>query len=461
VRQASGRRVIGRSMAILNSRVVRLFSSSILVGIIVGIVGSGFRYLLAEADQLRNALVYWLREWPHIGWMIPVVLGALAAGLARIMVVVFSPSAGGSGVQHVEAVVSGQKNSPSLAVVPVKFIGGLLAIGSGLALGREGPTVQMGASLGTLVSRFLVPDEDDHKILHASGAGAGLAVAFNTPIGGAVFVFEELVRSFAPMLMIATLAAISVAVWLMRMFLGNVMDFTVKSDGSIHVWHLWTFLILGMILGAVGAFFNAVTVALLSLSDHLSNFSSVNRAVFIGGVIGVVVWLAPTLVGGGEALTQAVLVDRYATGGLLFIFLVRFLLGPWSYVAGTPGGLFAPLLVVGASFGALFAALLNLLIPAMGLPSVAFALAGMAALFTASVRAPLTGIVLVVEMTGRGDLTLALLVASAGAMVVAMMLKSEPIYESLKRRMLQQPMVQGSSPGLIPRLRESSSLQSR
>ena len=139
-----------------------------------------------------------------------------------------------------------------------------------------------------------------------------------------------------------------------------------------------------------------------------------------------------------EALTQAVLADRYTLEGLLTVFLARFLLGPWSYAAGTPGGLFAPLLVLGASSGALFAGVLSHSLPMLGITPVAGAVVGMAALFAASVRAPLTGIVLTVEMTGRGDLTLSLLGASLMAMVVAMLLNSEPIYETLKRRMLAQ-----------------------
>ena len=154
--------------------------------------------------------------------------------------------------------------------------------------------------------------------------------------------------------------------------------------------------------------------------------------------MGLVAWFAPGLVGGGDNLTQAILSDRYAVTGLLAVFLGRFLVGPWSYAAGAPGGVFAPLLVVGASAGALFAGVLNHSMPQLELSPVAFAVVGMGALFSAIVRAPLTGIVLSIEMTGRADLTLGLLAASLAAMVIAMLLGSEPIYETLKRRMLAQ-----------------------
>jgi chloride channel protein, CIC family len=425
-------------MALLNSRVVRLAAASILAGVTIGLVGGAFRYLLVRADQLRNALVYQAHAWPHFGWLAPVVFAAVAAALARVLVIRFSPFAAGSGVQHVEAVMTGEMKLSPPVIVPVKFFGGLLALGSGLALGREGPTVQMGASLGSLVSKSLVHGEEDQRVVNAAGAGAGLAVAFNAPIGGSVSVFEELTSSFTPWLMVATLAAASVAVWIMRAMLGNELDFTVKHVSSTQSWLLFPFLALGALLGGVGALYNASTMAMLRLSDRVAGISSVKRAAFIGGAVGLAAWFAPKLVGSGDSVTQAIFSERNTIEVLLAVFLLRFLLGPWSYAAATPGGLFAPLLLLGAAFGALFGEVLNHVMPALGTSSLAFAVVGMSALFSASVRAPLTGVVLTVEMTGRGDLTLALLVASLGAMVVAMLLNSEPIYASLERRMLAQ-----------------------
>jgi CIC family chloride channel protein len=140
-------------------------------------------------------------------------------------------------------------------------------------------------------------------------------------------------------------------------------------------------------------------------------------------------------------MTQAILNNRFAIGTLITIFLVRFLIGPWSYAAGCPGGLFAPLLLLGAASGAVFAEILNRVMPGANVSPEACAIVGMGALFTASVRAPLTGIVLTVEMTGRADLSLGLLAASLTAMLVTMLIQSEPIYESLKRRMFSQAAV--------------------
>jgi CIC family chloride channel protein len=322
--------------------------------------------------------------------------------------------------------------------VLVKFFGGLLAMGSGLALGREGPTVQMGASLSSIISRFLVKQDEDAKVVMAAGAGAGLAVAFNAPIGGSVFVFEELTSTFTPWLLMGTLAAATFAVWTMRLFLGNHLDFVVKQVSLTAVWKGWPFLVLGGMLGAVGALYNSTIIGLLRVCDRSVRITSLQRAALIGATIGLTAWFAPAMVGGGDNLTQGVLSNHYAVISLAGIFVLRFFIGPWSYAAGAPGGLFAPMLLLGASFGALFGEVLNHFLPSLGISSVACAVVGMATLFTACVRAPLTGIILTVEMTGRGDLTVALLGASLLAMVVTTLLGSEPIYEVLKRRMIEQ-----------------------
>jgi len=430
-----------RLMTPFKPRVIRISAASIFTGLTVGLVGGAFRYILLAADRLRDLLVYSAHGWPRIGWLLPVVLAALGAGLARLLVVRFAPFAAGSGIQHVEAVFSGEAKPAGLAIVPVKFFGGLLALGSGLALGREGPTVQIGAALASLSSKALALEDEDYKIVQAAGAGAGLAVAFNAPIGGSIFVFEELTGRFSPWLLVATLAATSVAIWLMRLMLGSNMDFIVKQALN-HIWHVSPFFLLGILLGAAGVFYNKITLASLHLSDRCARIPSVYRAVAIGAAIGLIAWFRPALVGGGDRLTQTILSDRYAMEALLAVFCLRFVIGPLSYAAGTPGGLFTPIMLLGASFGALFAGLLNYFVPALGLSAVACAVVGMAALFAACVRAPLTGIVIVVEMTGRVDLTLALIVASLGAMIVTILFKSEPIYDSLKQRMLQQELTQ-------------------
>ncbi len=425
-------------MPVLDSRVVRITLASLVAGALMGVVGGLFELLLVHANGLRNEVVARAHTWPHFGWLVPVVLISLGAALARLMVLRISPEAAGSGLQRVEAVFAGEVKPAGFAILPVKFFGGLLAIGSGLALGREGPMAQMGASVATLASRFIVRHEEDAKVIDAAGAGAGIAVAFNAPLGGSIFVFEELTSSFTPWLLVATLAAALTAVFVMRLIMGDHFDFTVPQIGQLAVWRLWPFFILGSLLGAVGAAYNRVIVRLMRLTDHLGRLNSVQRAMLIGASVGLIAWFAPSLVGGGDNLTQSILSGAYAIPALAIIFGARFFLGPWSYAAGTPGGLFAPMLALGASFGCLFGQVMCHFYPGLGISPVACAVVGMATLFSACVRAPLTGIVLTVEMTGRGDLTLGLLGGSLAAMVVAMLLNSEPIYETLKRQMLER-----------------------
>ena len=429
----------GRGSRILwNSRVLRLAFASLVTGVFTGIVGGFFRMLLVAADHLRGTFVAWTHAWPHIGWLGPVAMGLACAALARLLVVWLAPEAEGSGVQRVEAVFSGEIQPAGPMVLPAKFFGGILAIGSGLALGREGPTVQMGSSLAVRVSRLLRKNEEDTRILDAAGAGAGLAVAFNAPIGGSIFVFEELTLSITPALLVATLAAASVAVWVMRAMLGNQFDFVVQQVTLTATWRMYPFLLLGALLGVIGAVYNRFIINLLRFMDRSSRLTSIQRAACVGATIGLLAWFAPTLVGGGDNLTQAVLSGGHTIEGLTILFVLRFFLGPWSYAAGTPGGLFGPMLVLGASFGALFGGLINHVNPNLGVSAIACAVVGMGTLFSACVRAPLTGIVLTVEMTGRGDLTLALLSASLVAIVTTMLLNGQPIYETLKRRMLDR-----------------------
>lgn len=223
-------------MIVLNSRVVRIVFAGALSGLLIGIVGGAFQLLLAAADRLRDVLIVRAHAWPHLGWLAPVGLGLAGASLARLLVVRFSPEAEGSGVQRVEAFYSGDIEPATISVLPVKFFGGIVAMGCGLALGREGPTVQMGSTLAAVVSRFLAKKEGEAKLVDAAGASAGLATAFNAPMSGAVFVFEELTSSFNPYLLVAATGAATIAVAVSRLAFGNQFDFVVRQVSLTTAW---------------------------------------------------------------------------------------------------------------------------------------------------------------------------------------------------------------------------------
>ncbi len=425
-------------MRVWDTRLLRMTIAGALAGVVIGVVGGAFRWCLAEAEQLRDRMIFVAHGHPYIGWIVPVTVTLVAVMIARLLVLKLAPEASGSGVHRVEAVMAGEIKPGSPIVLPVKFVGGLLSLGSGMALGREGPTVQMGASLGRLVAPLLVRDEADQRLVLAAGAGAGLAVAFNAPIGGSVFVFEELTSSFTPWLLVATLSAATFAVGTMRWMIGNQSVFFVLPGNPPGGSVVWYFLLLGALLGVAGAAYNALSLWLLDVTQKLAKYPALVRAGFIGAVVGLVAWFAPALVGSGDSLAQSILSGKVPLHALGLVFVLRFLLGPWSYAAETPGGMFAPLLLVGTAFGALFGGVAHHFRPDLMATNVEFAIVGMVALFAASVRAPLTGIVLSIEMTGRGDLTLGMLGAALGAMLVAMLLKSPPIYESLRERMLEE-----------------------
>src|SRR5262245_50733792 len=185
---------------------------SLVAGAAAGLLAAVFRLALQHADRFRDSALRWGHNQRIVGFLLIVWISAITTALAAWLVRRLSPHATGSGIPHVEAQLNGKWSGNPLRIIPVKFLGGLLAMGTGLALGREGPSVQMGASLAHLLGKLAHCNEDDCKALLAAGAGAGLATAFNAPVAGAVFVLEELVRRFDVPTTITTLGASASAI---------------------------------------------------------------------------------------------------------------------------------------------------------------------------------------------------------------------------------------------------------
>lgn len=406
---------------------------ALAVGAAAGAVGTGFRLLLVWAERFRGEAIAAAYGWGIVGLIGVVATVAILTALAAWMVRRYAPEASGSGIPHVEAVLRHQKPPAPLSLIPVKFIGGLIAIGSGLALGREGPSVQMGATLATLMGKVFRREPADRLALLAAGAGAGLATAFNSPIGGAVFVLEELVRRFDTRITLATFAASAAAISVSRIALGDAPDFTIApAIDYVDFSALPVHFLLGAFLGLLGVVYNRTILGFLAATERFSGWSAEVKAALIGVCIGLAAWFAPHLVGGGDPLTQETLTGSVAVRWLLITIAARFVLGPLSYSAKTPGGLFAPLLVIGAQAGML-CGLASQQIDWISLDARALAVVGMAAFFTAVVRAPLTGIVLVIEMTGTFTLLLPMLCACFPAMLLPTLLGTPPIYDSLSK----------------------------
>jgi CIC family chloride channel protein len=353
-----------------------LAATAFIVGAATGCIGAIFRLLLTRGDRLRDAMITWAHG--HAVWGFLVVVGACAVAtlVAAWMVRQFSPHASGSGIPHVEAVLHEEISPAPFALVPVKFLGGLLAIGSGLALGREGPTVQMGAGIAVSAARVCRLCWADARVLLAAGAGAGLATAFNARIAGLVFVLEELVERFDHRIAVATLAALATAIPVARLFLGDAPDFQVGSLNYAKAESVPLFFALGAIAGLLAVAYNRALLAGIAARDRFGRLTIELRAGLIGASVGILAWFAPELVGGGDQITQRALIGFEGPAIVGFAFLIRFALGVVSYAAGTPGGLFAPLLVLGAQSGLLFGAALPLYIPSACDPAASICFGG-------------------------------------------------------------------------------------
>jgi chloride channel protein, CIC family len=408
-----------------------------IVGAASGLVAAVFRLALASADRLRGLLIVRAHADGLAGFLLIVAGCAGAVALAAWLVRRLSPYASGSGIPQVEATLKDELPPTPPHLLFVKFFGGLLAIGSGLALGREGPSVQMGAAIAHIAGKLCRRGWPDCKVLIAAGAGAGLATAFNAPIAGAVFVLEELMRQFHTRTAIAALGASAAAIAVARMLIGQAPDFAVAPIAYVDVPTWLLLAMLGAAAGLMGTLYNVALLYALSAADRLMRWPVEIRAAAIGAVIGALGWFLPDLIGGGDNITQRALAGGTSVAFLPLAFLLRFVLGPLSYAAGTPGGLFAPILVLGAQLGLLAAAFCGATFSDIRLDPTAFAIVGMAAFFTGVVQAPITGIVLVIEMTTSFPMLLPLIGACFTAMLVPNLLGRAPIYDSLRPRALR------------------------
>jgi chloride channel protein, CIC family len=406
-----------------------------LVGAGAGLVGAAFRFSLTELARGRDLMIAWshLHGIWRIGWVIPTVLCAAGAELACYLTQRFAPQTAGSGIPRVEAVVRNHLLPAGALILPVKFIGGALGIGSGLALGREGPTVQMGGTIGRLVSDGLERFLPEPWTLIAAGAGAGLAVAFNAPLAATIFVVEELLQHFSARVFSATLMACISGTVVLRLMLGNVTDFGSPRLTVLSADVLPGYLLLGLFAGLLGVAFNVCLIGALRTFDRASHWPRGTKGAVVGAAAGLLAWFAPTLVGGGESLAQTAIVSSLALRVLCAMLLARFVLTVASYGSGAPGGIFAPLLSLGALLGSAFAIGESHFFHQLSDPAP-YAIVAMAACFTAIVRSPLTGVVLLLEMTGSWPLILPMMAASVTAYAVPELLGNPPIYESLRAR---------------------------
>jgi chloride channel protein, CIC family len=274
--------------------------------------------------------------------------------------------------------------------------------------------------------------------------GAGLAVAFNAPIGGTLFTLEEVTKSFRVKTVLAALFSATAAVSCSRLLLGNHADFHVEPIGAPALAWLPVFVVFGLLTGCLGAAYNGLVLWFLDHVAAIHRIPALAKAATIGAIIGLAMFVYPPAVGGGDPLTQRILSGEHIVLSVVLGYLaVRFIAGPLSYSAAVPGGLFAPLLALGALWGLLFAGAFNAVWPGNATQlAVPMALVGMAAFFGATVRAPVTALVLVAEMTATTEVLVPMMAGTAAAVLAANIAGSQPIYDSLRQRMPDEASIE-------------------
>lgn len=420
---------------------LRLFIEGIFVGIFGGLCISLFRFLLGEAEALRiyayNAFLI-----PAVAKenFIPLCLwaGALAVtGFLLYRMCLYAPMAGGSGIPQVKGVILGLYKMKWFRILWVKIIAGALGIGAGLSLGREGPSIQIGAVAGQGISRFLGRTRMEERYLITSGASAGLAAAFNAPLAGMMFALEELHRNFSGAVLLPTMTSAITATIVTHFFFGRSTSFHFLNLVPMPAEHLGLVVLIAISAGFAGIIFNyglLHTGSFYNLPFFKNQYVKILFALFSACLLG---FFLPQVLGGGNTLVDQLAAGRFTSLSFLVLLLVgKYVFTLISYGCGVPGGFFLPLLVVGALLGSVEAhVLVSLeLINEVYTPNII--IIGMVSLFAASVRSPITGTLLILEMTGDFGHLMALALGSAVAYITAELLKGEPIYDALLKKSL-------------------------
>lgn len=422
-----------------NSRLaeMRYIFLAALVGILAGTVGSFFHLII-------NHLVLWPQTLAHYVesyWLI------IAAALITMCLTVFSvfvvqrvaPEAGGSGVQEIEGAMLGLRTVHWRRVLPVKFLVGITSLSSGLVLGREGPTIHIGSSIAAAITDFFKVSETDRRGMLGIGAAAGLSCAFNAPLAAILFITEETHKEFP--YKFNTYMGVGVAALLatvMTEIIGGKAPDLSMSVLMPSLTLLPAFILLGCVLGALGVCLNAGIMKATGFAAMMQKRLPYIYPAIIGLIIGALFIVLPTSVTGGENIIMQLAQEKTGLLILLSLAIVRYFTMVGSYSAGTPGGLFAPMLALAMCTGLAFGTALESLMPGFDTMPLAFGIAAMGGLFAASIRSPIVGAALALELTGSYTMMIPLIATTLTANMVAQWLGGKPIYEELLDRVLKQ-----------------------
>ncbi|MFI3207137.1 MAG: ClC family H(+)/Cl(-) exchange transporter [Clostridia bacterium] len=413
---------------------IKIILISSIIGIVAGIVTVLYRFSLTRAEDL-SFFIYDFVANNKIFIPILFICLAIIGYLIGVLVKKF-PLISGSGIPQVKGEILGYIKGTWLGTLVMKFIAGTISIIAGLSLGREGPSIQLGACVAQGISSKLAKNQSDKKIYTASGASAGLAAAFNAPMAGVMFALEEIFKYFSPMVLLSTMVSAVFADYISKIFFGTDTVFHFDITQKIDIMHYWIIILLGIVLGFSGVIYNFCCVKSQEIYKKIKFKNPTLKFLIPFICAGILGLTFPIVLCGGHSVVTELDISASIIF-LLVVFVIKFLFSMISFGSGAPGGIFFPLLVLGSIIGAIFA---KIFIPIMGMSDAVFynfVILAMCGYFAAIVRAPLTGIILLVEMTGSFSQILPLIVTSAVAYVVAEELKSKPIYELLLENLLK------------------------
>lgn len=424
--------IIGPMLSGLNDLKWSITVKGIVTGVVVGFLVVCYRLGIEFGYGCSLKIYEYLKVHPFV--ILPWVLVIMAAGFLISWLVKLEPMAMGSGIPQAEGLLLYGMKMRWLWILCVRFIAGILSSLFGTSLGREGPLIQIGACGGQAIAQKCGRNKLEENYLITGGAAAGLSAAFNAPVSGIMFALEEIHRSFSPVILIAATTASLTADVVSKYFFGlkPVLNFLAIPQLPQR-YYLWL-LPLGIAAGVIGVLMNKALLSIQILYNKIPAFLRPFLALLIALPCGLMI---PEVLGGGQNLVEAA--ERAQTGLiLLLVFLaVKMLFTCISFGSGIPGGIFMPILSVGALSGSIFGLLItNAGVPVQYIPT--FCVCAMAGALSASVKAPVTSILLIAEMSGTLVHFLPVAVCSFTALLFSDLLHVEPIYEALLERLMHQ-----------------------
>lgn len=413
-----------------------LLAEGALVGLAAGTVIALYRLALSHAEGLLRAITGAAAGSPALmaGWF--AVLAAVLLAVSALLRLV--PDTLGSGIPQIDAEVMGRLDMPWARVVLAKFTEGTLLAFAGLSLGREGPSVQLGGMAGKGVSRSLRRGRGEERILVTCGAAAGMSAAFHAPLAGVLFAIEEIHREFSAALIIPVMGATAVADFLVSRVLGVSPVLSLEFASSLPHLDYGLVLVLGLLCGVVGEVHNRGMFLGQRLYDRIGSHLPMSRLCVPFALAGVAAFAWPELMCGGDAIFERLLSpEGVGTGALLALLAGKYLFTAASFGSGAPGGTLFPLVVMGALVGGAYSHACTAFLGTPGSYFPNFVALGVAGLFSGVVRAPVTAVVLVFELTGSFSALLSLAAVSLVAYVTANLFKGEAFYEHLLTRLLE------------------------